>query len=84
MRQHQGFPRIIRSDRHLLIVAFELANPDVAIPDGVTVVLEQDRALGTMRRVLADRPIGHCTDQRGVVVDEHAVMQHRDVGGRLE
>src|SRR5262245_57507200 len=76
--------------RGLALVRFEVAKPDVAKPDEMAVILQRDwEAIGVtlVRRAPLER---RRTRQHRVVLNKHAVVQHRhpcwtrDLAGGVE
>src|SRR5438309_4142512 len=64
--------RIMRS-----LVLAQLADPDVAIAYGMAVILQQQRQPVGMRCVMGALPVHRPAGDDRVVLDEHAVVQHR-------
>ncbi len=58
----------------------QLSHPDVAEADGVAVVLERDRALVGMGLVFRRTMVGGVAQQLEMVLDDHAIVKHRDEG----
>ena len=67
-----------------LIIALDRADPDVAEPNRVAMILKQDRPLGTMRPVVGQRTVCHGADQGRVIVYDDTVVEYSCVRGRLE
>src|SRR5579862_2645227 len=59
------------------ILCLQLANPDIAEPDGVSVVLQAERSLWSMSRIGADGPPGDLPNDLGVILNEDAVHECR-------
>src|SRR5471032_1963250 len=61
-----------------LVVRLQAADPDIAIPHGVVVVLQHQGFFGAVRRVMGYLPIDHGAHDFFVVVHHDAVIEHGD------
>src|ERR1019366_10548578 len=59
------------------VVAAQAANPDVAVAHAIVMFLQHERFLGIVWRVLRYLPVNHGADGFLVVVNHHAIEEHR-------
>src|SRR5579885_330999 len=69
---------------HGCVVPAYSANPDVAVPHRIAVILKHQRILGRLRCVVGQGAVNGGPLQFFAMVQENAVQKHREIGGFYE